>query len=377
MYPSQRLQGRVVTVSFHSARNRLVALALVSVVGAMVVAWKTPVTVAEHAELYPTFAAMRREIGTVDRWNDVWTPEMERTRHYYAACTRRVSGALHDAGSVDLDGERIAVHRFIPPSVGFGDGGPTNNAASRLNTGVLPRGIVFLVHGYLSHVQDYHPLIRSLLQEGYVVVAPELPGHGLSGGIRGGIESFSRYGSMVATVIEQSQPPRTVPWSIIGHSTGAVAILEYLRDESDPFNAVVFAAPLVRSRMYNAARVGRWISRPFMDTVNTKYDSPLGVSRMPLSWFDALVAWNRTIPDGLSFDREIMVLQGNRDRVLAWRYNRRVIAKLFPYARYEVMRGATHILYQESTSPLRDRAIAMTIAYLSEETGDDREGRDG
>lgn len=300
---------------------------------------------------------MRREIETVGRWNEVWTPTMEQTRRYYAACTRGISGAVHDAGWVEFDGVGIAVHRFSPPSA-------VNGANAS------PRGIVFLVHGYLSHVQEHHPLIRSLIRDGYVVVAPELPGHGLSGGIRGGIDSFTGYGSMVAAVIDQTQPPKTVPWSIIGHSTGAVAILEYLESAPDPFDAVVFAAPLVRNRMYNVARIGRWISRPFVDAVDTKYDSPLGVSRMPLSWFDAQVAWNRTIEGDVRFDRKILVLQGNRDRVVAWRYNRSVILDLFPNAQYEVMPGATHILYQESTPRLRDKAIARTIAYLEGELDD-------
>ncbi|MCX7787732.1 MAG: alpha/beta hydrolase, partial [Spirochaetes bacterium] len=62
------------------------------------------------------------------------------------------------------------------------------------------RGTVFLVHGYLDHSGSWSPVIKKILSERFVVVALDLPGHGVSGGIRGDIEDFSQYGEAVRRV---------------------------------------------------------------------------------------------------------------------------------------------------------------------------------
>jgi alpha-beta hydrolase superfamily lysophospholipase len=233
----------------------------------------------------------------------------------------------------------------------------------------IPTGeTVLLVHGYLSHALDHATLIRRLLKEGYSVIAPELPGHGLSGGIRGGVESFPAYGRVLAAAIAAVSEYRILPgpgesdWHAIGHSTGAVAIIEYLRQVDDPFRSIVFAAPLVRNRLYNGARAGREATRFFLDVIPTRYDNPLGVRQMPLSWFDAQVEWNSDVHRIGPYTRPLLVIQGTHDGVVAWRYNRQVLQEIFPNIDYRTIRGAPHILYQDPT--VRDEAIDMTIDFL-------------
>jgi alpha-beta hydrolase superfamily lysophospholipase len=228
---------------------------------------------------------------------------------------------------------------------------------------VSSNGTVFVIHGYLAHPLQHAALIRRLLAEDYTVVAPELPGHALSDGERGGIEDFADYGRFLAAVTHYLDGALPEPWHAVGHSTGATTIYEFLRQHPDPFASVVFVAPLVRSRFYRVSRVGRFLSRPFVDEVNTGYDDPLGVQRMPLSWFDAQVAWNRRFPDYPEISREILVLQGTADHVVAWRYNRRALTDAFSEVEYELYPGAGHVLFRAKPA-VRDAAVERAVQHI-------------
>ena len=85
---------------------------------------------------------------------------------------------------------------------------------------------------------------------------------------------------------------------------------------------------------------------------------------MPLSWFDAQVAWNAEIDSATAIDRSVYVLQGDRDRVVAWRYNREVIGDLFTTVDYDLIPGASHILYQENNDDVRQQTLDRIVAYL-------------
>lgn len=321
------------------------AIVLASLVS---ISCRSPVTPAEHGENYPLFRSMRDELDPVSTWEEWWSPEVELTRRYYSIYSNASSDATHDVGYIETEGTTVAVHRFVPSL-------PTREI----------QGVVFFVHGYLSNVKEHQPLIHALVDDRFIVIAPELPGHGLSGGVRGDVDSFPAYGTMVEDLITETSPPEFLPWSIVGHSTGAVAIIEYLRNNPNTFRRIAFAAPLIRNRMYTPARIGRWLTRPLLKTVGTKYDSPLGVPRMPLSWFDSQIAWNEALPEDLRLQTELLVIQGTRDRVVAWRYNKRVIQRIFPSADYRIVPGGEHTLYQGRPRPRREEAIETTIQYLS------------
>jgi alpha-beta hydrolase superfamily lysophospholipase len=324
---------------------------------AATVSCQSAITPREHAERYPLFDAMRAELQPYQPGVEVEAPVI---RRYYRSSLAGIPDGQHLPVSFPFKGDRMALHLYFP------DGDTAGSFPADMPG---QAGTVIILHGYLSHALDHAALIRGFLERDYVVVVPELPGHGLSGGVRGGIDSFGDYGSFLDTLIEVIGPDMPTPWHIIGHSTGALSIFEYLRRGNDPFDAVVFAAPLVRSWMYNPARLGRFLTRPFVTTVATQYDSPLGVHRMPLDWFDAQVEWNRRIENFLEthppITREILVLQGNRDRVVAWRYNRRIIERAFTRVDYRILPGESHVLYQDDARN-RQKALDMTFRYIQQ-----------
>lgn len=347
--PIERLVSATVCVGGDTPRLRMrrrVRLAGIAAVlgigGALATGCSTTTPPEEHHE----YRAMRAELAPLRFDRASATPTI---RAYYAECIANVAGARHDTGTFPSLDMNMTAHVFYP------------------DAGGAPRGTVVVVHGYLAHPVQLAALIRALVSEGYVVVAPELPGHALSDGPRGAIGDFSEYGVFLADLIRYIDGHLPRPWHAVGHSTGATTIYEFIRDHADPFGAVVFAAPLVRSHRFVVSRMARAVTRPFIGTVKTGYDDPLGMERMPLSWFDAQVAWNRRKESFEALSRTVLVLQGTDDRVVDWRYNRVFLERAVPAHEYVVLGGAGHVIYRGGSESAR-LAVERTIRHIHAHT---------
>ncbi|MFW5693981.1 MAG: alpha/beta hydrolase [Alkalispirochaeta sp.] len=295
-----------------------------------------------HGEEYPIYRRMRDELQPLAFDGPSDTPTI---RRYYSRAREGVAGVHHDTGTINSTYGEMAVHIWWP--------------ADRDDA----RGTVYVVHGYLAHPLQHSALIRRLLEQDFVVVAPELPGHALSDGPRGAIDDFADYGAFFDSVTRAVAGHVPTPWHAVGHSTGATTLYEFIRRYRDPFEGVVFVAPLVRSRFYRLARVGRFLSRPVVDSVSTGYDDPLGVQQMPLSWFDRQVEWNRRARRFDEVHRPLLILQGTADTVVAWRYNRRFLQQALPDAQYRLVPGGGHVLFREEPD-IRNEAVQMVVEYL-------------
>jgi len=58
-----------------------------------------------------------------------------------------------------------------------------------------------------------------------------------------------------------------------------------------------------------------------------------------------------------------LILQGDRDTTVDWRYNVRLLREKFPSANVEMIPGARHELLNEAAE-LRDKVIEKIIGYL-------------
>lgn len=265
---------------------------------------------------------------------------------YYRECYGSVKGAAHRAGYVEAAGYRVALHLFSPPGES--------------------RGSLVAIHGYLAHTLQLASLIEEALVQGYTVLAVELPGHALSGGERGGIGSFGEYGELLSASLEAAERSLPRPWHAAGHSTGASTILIHLAEHGDPFAGVVFLAPLIESKFYGLSRFGRFVTRPLLSDLSTGYEEVLGVERMPLSWFDAQVRWNRRNDEYPVFDRPLLVLQGDADTVVAWRKNRRYLERHFLRMEYHLLEGAGHVILKER-EPILEEALRRIFRFLEDQ----------
>ncbi len=240
---------------------------------------------------------------------------------------------------------------------------------------------LLIVHGYFDHSGLYGRLIENGLARGCNVLAFDLPGHGLSSGDRGVIGNFREYGDAIAAVMAAAGLPH-LPWWVMAQSMGAAALIEYARGYEWPFRAAVLLAPLVRPAgwfgIVAAHRlIGRVVSSVRREFAENSSDAdfldlvkadPLQSRRVPVAWVSALRHWVRSLPrDGLGVG-PALVIQGDDDGTVDWRYNLPVIERLFPGSRIERVPGGGHHLANEA-SGLRDRYLQVANAYVARRLG--------
>ena len=102
---------------------------------------------------------------------------------------------------------------------------------------------ILLVHGLAEHVGRYTHVAERLVRDGYRVTFVELRGHGASGGRRGHVERWRRYGedlrAAAATI--------GAPFALVAHSMGGLVSLDAAAEPfSPPLLGIALSNPLVR-----------------------------------------------------------------------------------------------------------------------------------
>lgn len=91
-----------------------------------------------------------------------------------------------------------------------------------------PQATVVFLHGGAEHGRRYPRLITALVAHGWAVVAPDLRGHGRSGGRRGGLKRFSDYLDDLATFVDLAcRRGGGVPLFLAGYSLGGLISASY------------------------------------------------------------------------------------------------------------------------------------------------------
>jgi lysophospholipase len=246
-----------------------------------------------------------------------------------------------------------------------------------------PKGTVFIAHGYLDHAGPLRPLIAPLVEEGFSVVAFDLPGHGFSGGERGAIADFADYGTAAGRLVglflgteddlEVPAPgteaafPR--PWTALGHSTGAAAFFIYLtnrasRGLASPFDAVLFINPLVRSARWRLSVTGLFLFGWAVRNYDPRHvpDPLLGINNFPVSWAERLRDWNARIKNVPPFRHTGRILQGLADEVVDYRYNVPFLLKKITGTDVLYLEGVDHVPYTDR--PENRQVVEELLRYL-------------
>lgn len=243
------------------------------------------------------------------------------------------------------------------------------------------RGTVFMVHGYFDHVGIYAPLIGHLLAKNYSVVAFDLPGHGLSSGESASISSFSHYDDALENCVRRCQGHLAQPWHALGQSTGGAAVMSYLmRERQQPFDKVVLLAPLVRPLRWRLGKLAHLGLARFMDQYPRKFrvnshdpafvefvenEDPLQSRYLKMDWVKALKQWLKWFLELPPSAVALLVIQGDGDQTVDWRYNLQVIREKFPAARFHYVQEANHHLVGEAED-IRGRVFQAIDNYLAD-----------
>jgi len=270
------------------------------------------------------------------------------------------------------------------------------------------KALVIVLHGYMNHTGQMKHLIAGLLDDGFAVGAFDLPGHGLSEGNQAAAGALKDYTQALRDFVKEIKqildaetclprprglraglsfysapglPPADSPVKVhfVGFSTGATVGLDSLiSGPDDPFDKVVLAAPLIRWRGYTVSKATYAFYRTFTDRVPrlpqanssdpdflhfNRYCDPLHTPVVSLDWVKSIFDWNDHFTRIQTRQKELLILQGDRDTTVDWRYNTQLLRDKFPAAQMEILPAAKHELFNEA-QPCRQTAISRVVRYL-------------
>lgn len=275
------------------------------------------------------------------------SPELQAFCRYYGIdFAERLPLVEHRAGSVHSGDYTLAVHHWCQP------GASTN---------------LLLLHGYFDHTGLFNKLIEWGLSRNCNVLIFDLPGHGLSSGEPAVIDDFGDYSRAIADVLGAVDLPPLPLW-VMAQSTGGAALVDFAGKYAWPFAATVLLAPLVRPAGWFGVMAGQILMDRFVDSVPRKFSvnssdkeflaflkqDPLQSQRISLRWVGALRRWLGDLQHRDMGVGPALIIQGDTDRTVDWRYNVGVIEKLFPGSQVEYLHGAGHQLANESEEIRRD-----------------------
>jgi alpha-beta hydrolase superfamily lysophospholipase len=306
----------------------------------------TPEQLRELRHCLPEFAA-----------HEPPSPQLQEfCRHYGIDFSGKFPSSQHLAGTVRSGSHTLAVHLWRQP-----------DATSNL----------LLLHGYFDHVGLFGKLVEFGLSRNCNVLIFDLPGHGLSSGASAVIDEFGEYSRSIAAVLKAAQLPDLPLW-VMAQSTGCAALVDFARRNPWPFQAVVLMAPLVRPVAWMRVRVAHMLLQHFVDTVPREFAEnssdreflefvqrdPLQSKHVSVRWVGALRRWLKGLPEQNLGVGPALVIQGDGDKTVAWRYNLKVISKLFPGSEVAYVPDGGHHLANESDS-IRAGYLARVDTWLT------------
>jgi alpha-beta hydrolase superfamily lysophospholipase len=273
--------------------------------------------------------------------------------------------------------------------IGTINSGKINNREYRLAAQYwLPekaRGTVLIVHGYYDHIGLYHHVIRFFLGQGYAVLGFDLPGHGLSSGARAVIHDFDEYGQAIHDVIHTATPHLPPIVLGFGQSTGCAAWMNYcMVGFPSPVKQLVLFSPLLRPHRWQ--QQGRWVytllhrwirSLPRTFQINSanreflefcRRQDPLQPRLLTVAWVGALKNWLDLFASQPLINLPTLIVQGQQDNTVDWRYNIPHIMQKMPQAQLHYLAEARHHLANESET-IRDHIWQIVSDYLNKPTG--------
>lgn len=244
-----------------------------------------------------------------------------------------------------------------------------------------PVATMFLFHGFYDHMGLYRHVIEWALARQFVVIACDLPGHGLSSGERASIDDFAVYQAVMEGLFEQARSlALPQPWHLFGQSTGGAIVIDHLLNhgaQSPAQGRVILLSPLVRPRSWGWSILSYYLLRPFVTGIARRFSEnshdlgflsflqadPLQPLRLPTAWVGALARWIKRLEAAPSSSRRPLIVQGQQDMTVDWRHNLQVICGKFDQPEVLMLPEARHHLANE-TANFRQQYFAFLTQRL-------------
>ncbi len=247
------------------------------------------------------------------------------------------------------------------------------------------KGTVFVFHGLYDHVGIFDKPIQYFLQNGYSVVAYDLPGHGVSSGQWVSVKNFYRYRQILETITDQLKNRMPQPWYGVAQSTGGAVLIDAMLHETHdhpyPFEKTVLLAPLIRPKNWQRNRQVHTIVSRFFDyiprkfTVNSHDDEFLRFLRdedvlqsryLSANWVGALKKWVPKIESAGNSQHPVLVIQGQEDGTVDWQHNVLVLQNKFINLEVIYLPELRHQVVNEIEG-LRHQVFDQALQYLEKE----------
>lgn len=286
--------------------------------------------------------------------------EKDYSKFYRLDLENKYDKLKHGFGYIEVDHQKIASHSFLMPQAA---------------------GTAFVCHGYFDHVGLYDHLIKKLISLNFNVVAWDLPGHGLSTGEHGVVDTFDEYEDSLKAVLSKAEDVLQGPWHLIGQSTGAAIIMDYLLNlkyNHSKFKSVILLAPLYQPKEWTKGKIKYFLAKHFIkfikrEDTSSSHDEeflefvnsdPLRINNLSLQWIGALISWQKDARKKAPSDKKIVVIQGKKDKTVDWEKNLKFVYEKFPNHEVHYVSDAEHHLVNERED-IRNRIFELIEETLS------------
>lgn len=269
--------------------------------------------------------------------------------HYGLDLSTEKHPVTHSLGYIPSQEFRIACHYFAPPLS-------------------QQQGTAIILHGYYDHCGLFTHLIRNCLGRNLAVLIFDLPGHGLSTGTAASVRSFDQYSQALRDCLLLAEVQGVhKPWYLIGQSTGAAAIANFLlqgdASAGNSFEKIVFLAPLLRPRDWARAQLlyfllHRFVKRWKRNYAENSHDreflqflrehDPLQSKYLQVDWVRAMIKFARFVAQSTAVNESVHIIQGTQDNTVDWQYNVPVFTDKFLGSKTYFIKNARHHLVNES-----------------------------
>jgi alpha-beta hydrolase superfamily lysophospholipase len=240
-----------------------------------------------------------------------------------------------------------------------------------------------IIHGLGEHGGRYDLPASRFNDHGISVTAPDLRGHGRSGGRKGFFPQYTAWMDDISrTVAETSKRNPDLPIFLYGHSMGGNLSINFVLRENPPVSGVIASAPLLRIRrepplwkrslgaamlklfprftMSNGIR-SEDLSRD-CSIVKAYDDDPLVHDRVAPGFLHVRKAGLWALDHAGALGKPLLLMHGTRDRITSHEASREFAEKAGVLCTLRIWDGLYHELHNE---PEKEEVIDFVLAWIS------------